>query len=349
LAVVAVAALAAAFIYPQLARETYFGAPEPVFVEVQRGMGTLRIAGALSDAGVIRSPWQFIAVRLLRPRTHLQAGEYRFAAAASVWDVYGRIARGDVYFEVLRIPEGSNMFDIAALVERARLASARDFLAVAQSPRLIRDLAPGAPSLEGYLSPATYHFPRRTSPADICQALTAHFRKVWAEIGSQADVHATVTLASLVEKEAARADERARVAAVYRNRLEKKMPLDCDPTVIYAALLGGRWTGTILRSDLDRDVAYNTYRRPGLPPGPIANPGEAALRAALSPAATRELYFVAKADGSGGHVFSETYEAHQQAVAGYRRATRQADESTRGAAAKRSPAGQRRVRAKAQR
>ena len=153
--------------------------------------------------------------------------------------------------------------------------------------------------------------------------MTQQFRKVWRSLGLQADVHKTVTLASLVEKEAAQPRERPRIAGVYLNRLAHSMKLDCDPTVIYAALVENRWRGTIYRSDLDRRSPYNTYQRPGLPLGPISNPGEASLAAALEPERTGALYFVARPDGSGTHVFSETFDAHQKAVAAYRRGTAQ--------------------------
>jgi len=141
-------------------------------------------------------------------------------------------------------------------------------------------------------------------------------------IGLKGDLHGAVTLASIVEKETAVAEERATVASVYRNRLDKRIALAADPTVVYAALLDGRYRGTIYQSDLQSDSPYNTYKHPGLPPGPIANPGRAALLAALKPADTNYLYFVAMGDGSGRHRFSASYEDHQRNVAAYRRATR---------------------------
>ncbi|MBC8165010.1 MAG: endolytic transglycosylase MltG, partial [Bryobacteraceae bacterium] len=160
---------------------------------------------------------------------------------------------------------------------------------------------------------------KRTSVRQICREMTSQFRKVWTQIGgSKADVNRAVTLASLVEKETAVPSERPAVASVYANRLELGMKLDCDPTVIYAALLEGRYRGTIYRSDLDNPHPYNTYRNPGLPPGPIANPGTESLRAALHPAETKYLFFVAKPDGSGGHSFSENLTSHNAAVRAFR-------------------------------
>ncbi|MBN8729437.1 MAG: endolytic transglycosylase MltG [Acidobacteria bacterium] len=290
-----------------------------VFYELKRGTSTLTMARELAALGVVRTPWHFVSARLLRPRAALQAGEYRFAGAASARTVLDRIARGDVYYVELTIPEGSNLFEIAELVERQGLAPARDFRRAAADPKLIRDLAPDAPSLEGYLFPSTYQVSRHESAASLCRRMTAEFRRVWREVGGQGDPHAAVTLASLVETETAVPEERPLVAGVYHNRLEAGMKLDCDPTVIYAAQLVNAWRGTIYRSDLDRIHPYNTYRSAGLPPGPIANPGKASLEAALRPQPTRAVYFVAKPDGSGGHVFTETLAAHEKAVASYRR------------------------------
>jgi UPF0755 protein len=198
---------------------------------------------------------------------------------------------------------------------------------------MIRDLAPSAPSLEGYLYPSTYQVSRRIQPAELCHRLTNEFRKVWKELGGTGDPHELVTLASLVETETAIASERPRVAGVYKNRLEAGIKLACDPTVIYAALLARRWRGTIYRSDLDRKHPYNTYQFYGLPPGPIANPGKASLEAALHPEDVEAIYFVAKPDGSGRHVFSKTLAAHLRAVASYRRETARQRESAASAVA----------------
>ncbi len=185
---------------------------------------------------------------------------------------------------------------------------------------MIRDLDPRAPSLEGYLFPNTYRLSRHTTPERLCRMMTAKFREAWKSLHTTADVHDTVTLASMVEKEGKLAEERPRIAAVFANRLRLGMKLDCDPTTIYAAMLEKRYSGVIHRSDLDRDHPYNTYRHAGLPPGPIANPGLPSIRAALAPADVDSLYFVARADGSGGHEFSSTIAAHKNAVDRYHRA-----------------------------
>ena len=299
----------------------YRGFPKPVILDFPRGTSTAEMAHELAQSGVIRYPWQFLAVRALRPDARLQAGEYQFSESAPVFKVYARIARGDVFFYELSVPEGSNMFDIAASIDRFDFIKGSDFLRAARDPSLIRDLAPQAPTLEGYLFPSTYRLTRRTTVQQLCQMMTDLFRKHWGELEKAdhpAAVNDIVTLASLVEKETAVPDERPRVAAVFQNRLRLGMALDCDPTTIYASMLEERYRGTIYRSDLDSANRYNTYRHAGLPPGPIANPGVASLQAAIQPAPADYLYFVAKADGSGGHQFSKSMEEHNRAVEQYR-------------------------------
>ncbi len=294
-----------------------------VFVEVPRGAGTLSIGRQLASAGVLRFGWQLALARLANPHAPLQAGEYRFAEPASPIDIFHRLARGDVYYRQLTIPEGSNVFDIAALVDRLGVVSSSRFLAAAENPALIRDLDPTARSLEGYLFPSTYRIGRHATGRELCRMMTTQFRREWRALAPPrgADLHDVVTLASLVEKETANPEERPVVASVFRNRLEKGMLLDCDPTTIYAALLEDRYRGVIHRSDLASHNAYNTYTHAGLPPGPIANPGLDSLKAALDPAKTNYLYFVAKPDG-GGHRFSRTIEEHNRRVREYRRGAR---------------------------
>lgn len=297
----------------------YRGFSKEVFVDIPSGTSTPGIARILRDSGVIRWDWQFLLARIIGSKATLQAGEYRFSEPASVWTVYSRIAQGDIFFYELRVPEGSNQFDIAAAVEALGLMKAQEFLANASQPALVKDLDPAAPSLEGYLFPATYRVTRHTTAQQICREMTDKFRRTWKEIGNpEAKVHSVVTLASLIEKETAMASERPAVASVFTNRLRIGMTLDCDPTTIYAAMLESRYKGKIHRSDLDSTNLYNTYKHAGLPPGPIANPGEASLRAALSPAETDYLYFVAK-PGGGSHQFSSNITDHNLAVQAYRR------------------------------
>jgi len=295
----------------------YQGFPGEVFVDIPRGTSTGGMARLLADAGVVRSRWDFLAARLMRGRV-LQAGEYRFNRRASPLEVCGRIARGDVFYFELVVPEGRNMFDIASEVEQLGVIPAQSFLAAARNPALVHDLDPQAPSLEGYLFPNTYRLSRHITPDRLCQMMTGRFREVWRGLSTTANVHSTVTLASLVEKEGKLPEERPRIAAVFENRLKIGMKLDCDPTTVYAALLAGRYRGTIYRSDLDSDHPYNTYRHAGLPPGPIANPGLASLQAVLDPTRSDELYFVARPDGSGGHQFSSNLADHEAATERYR-------------------------------
>ena len=299
--------------------DVYGDFPEPIFVDIPRGTSSWTIGAQLTKAGVLRNPLLYQLSRLTRPGYGAKAGEYRFAQPASPAQVYARLASGDTFHIDVVVPEGSTMFDIAASVERAGIGTAADFLREARSPELIRDIAPSAASLEGYLFPATYRFPRKATPADVCRAMTEQFRRVRTELALDGDPNTTVTLASMVEREAKLPEERSHIAGVYAARLRRGMKLDCDPTVIYAALLDDRWTGTIRRSDLASANRYNTYTNPGLPPGPIANPGRDALRAAMNPVETADLYFVAETGATGAHIFSKDLASHGKAVSSYRR------------------------------
>ncbi len=297
----------------------YQGFPGEVYVEIPRGTSTQGMADLLAGAGVVRTRWDFLAARVVRGDHVLQAGEYRFTHRATSFEVYDRIAHGDIFYYELVVPEGKNMFDIGAAAEQLGLFPAAQFLTAARNPSLIRELDPQAPTLEGYLFPNTYRLGRHTTPERLCQIMTTKFREVWRGLPTRASVHDTVTLASLVEKEGKLAEERPRIAGVFENRLKIGMKLDCDPTTIYAALLADRYRGTIYRSDLDSESPYNTYRHAGLPPGPIANPGLASIQAVLDPSRSDELYFVARPDGSGGHQFSSNLADHQAATERYRR------------------------------
>jgi UPF0755 protein len=301
-----------------------FGPTTEAFVEVEPGSSTTRIASQLETRGIVRSHYAFDLLRLWKRGT-LRAGEYRFDHPASAIEVYARIARGDVFTRTVTIPEGSNLYDIGARIEQAGLGARADFLAAARQTALVADLDPQAASLEGYLFPDTYHLPRKATPTQICTAMVHRFRREAAEIGLRANFHKVVTMASLVERESAVDTERPLVASVFENRLAAGMPLMTDPAVIYGLELDGRWRGTIYQSDLARDTPYNTYLHKGLPPGPIANPGVRALRAALEPAKTDYLYFVAAgADPQGHSLFSHSLEEQNRNVAGYRSAVKKA-------------------------
>ena len=294
------------------------GPTQQTFVEFKTGSSVRTIATELKSAGVIRSRSAFLLLHLYR-RGSLKAGEYLFDHPDTMSHVYGRIAHGDTYARVLVVPEGYNIFDIAAAVEKAGIDSQQNFLEQARTQKaLIRDLDPDAPSLEGYLFPDTYRVPRKEKSPDLVAAMVKRFHQAAQSIGLTSDVHRMVTMASIVEKETAVPDERPMVAGVFYNRLTQHMALDTDPSVIYAALLADRYTGTIYASDLQYTSPYNTYRHQGLPPGPISNPGKSALQAAMNPAHTDFLYFVS--DNQGHHRFAKTLEEHQRNVAEYRRA-----------------------------
>jgi UPF0755 protein len=302
-----------------------FGPSSETFVEVEPGSSGTRIALELQNAGIIRSRFGFDLLRVWKRGT-LRAGEYRFDHPASAVEVYARIARGDVFTRTVTIPEGSNLFDVAARLEQAGFGSRVGFLAAAaRQTNLVADLDPRATSLEGYLFPDTYHLPRKATAQQICAAMVRQFRAEAGQLGLKQNVHAVVTLASLVERETAVDAERPLVASVLENRLAAGMPLMTDPAVIYGLQLENLWRGTIYQSDLARDTAYNTYLHKGLPPGPIANPGVRALRAAMNPAATDFLYFVAAGANPQGHSrFSRSLEEQSHNVAGYRNAVKKA-------------------------
>jgi UPF0755 protein len=322
-----------------------------VFVLLRPGYSTRRIATELKSAGVIRSSEAFVLWHYFRRHGSLKAGEYLFEKSANIIDIQKRLQRGDVYFHTVVVPEGFTMFDIAHAIEAAGLGSAEEFLKVAQSDTaLVADLSPKAHSLEGFLFPDTYEFTRMMNMQDMVAAMVKQFRQVARQIGliqtpdavlaqagmglinvkvsgsapdpdaSPTDLERTVTMASIVEKETAVAEERPLVASVYYNRLAKKVALDADPSIIYAELLAGTYTGALHHADMQFNSPYNTYRHAGLPPGPIGNPGKSALEAAMHPAQSDYLYFVA--DAQGHHRFARTIEEHNKNVAAYRRAMR---------------------------
>jgi UPF0755 protein len=301
-----------------------FGSSTETIIDIVPGSSTTHIAQQLQNAGVIRSHYAFDVLRLWK-RGILRAGEYRFDNPASAEEVYARIARGDVYTKAVTIPEGSTIFDIATRLEQAGLGARQNFLdaAVSQAP-LVSDIDPHAKSLEGYLFPDTYHLSPKATPDQIAAAMVHRFRAEAEQLGLTQNVHDVVTLASIVERETAVDNERPTVASVFENRLAAGVPLMTDPSIIYGLELEGRWRGTIYQSDLTRPTPYNTYLHKGLPPGPIANPGAKSLHAAMNPAKTDYLYFVAAGANPQGHsVFSRSLEEQNKNVEGYRRAVKQ--------------------------
>jgi len=293
-------------------------------LEIPPGMGAPAIAGLLVDRGVLAHRWPFLP-RYWMGRYHrrLKAGEYLFDRPLRPIDVYRKLVAGDVYLYSAVVPEGSDRFDIAHILSERMAIDPADFLRKTEQTSLIHDLDPKAPTLEGYLFPDTYRFPRGVTADAVIATMVARFRHVMQTrfhdefVPGSESLHYAATLASLVEKETPDPAERPVVAGVFTRRLEKGMLLQCDPTVIYAARLADRPIGTIRVSDLNFDSPFNTYRHAGLPPGPIANPGESSLRAAFHPADGNSLYFVS--NNHGGHVFSRTLAEHQRNVARYRR------------------------------
>jgi peptidoglycan lytic transglycosylase G len=314
---------AAAYSMYARVREPYRGydAAE-AFVEIPPGAGSRAIGDRLVSAGVVRDPWTFrIALYFSRQGRHLKAGEYRFERAMTPADVIAKIARGEVYVVNVTFPEGLTAAEMSRIFESHGLGSAAAFVEAAGKPAPIKDLDPAATDLEGYLFPETYAIPRKTDASKlVAQMVSAFERALTPEIRQAAaarnqSVRELVTLASIVEKETARPEERRLIAAVYANRLRIGMPLQCDPTVIYALTRAGRYDGNLRKADLAFESPYNTYRYAGLPPGPIASPGRASLEAAANPADADYLYFVSRNDGS--HEFARTLSDHNRNVLKY--------------------------------
>jgi UPF0755 protein len=293
------------------------------FVLLRPGSSTRHVAGELKNAGVIHSSYAFLIWHYFHHGRSLKAGEYLFDKPAGLREVHARLARGDVYVHTVVVPEGFTMFDIAQAVQDSGLGSKEDFLKLAKSEtQFISDLDPQARSLEGYLFPDTYDFTRTQSMRDMIGIMVKRFRQEAAVVGLAAgmDVHRIVTMASIVEKETASPEERPLVASVYYNRLDKRIALDADPSVIYAELLDGTYAGALHHADMQVNSPYNTYRHAGLPPGPIANPGKSALEAAMHPAVSDYYYFVS--DGNGHHKFAKSLDEHNRNVAALRRIMR---------------------------
>jgi UPF0755 protein len=315
---------------------------EGVYVVVPRGASRRSIARMLADNGVIRSPIVFEAISRNHPRRTLQAGEYYFDHAQKPSQVFWQIAEGHVVAISVTVPEGLTIFEAADLFDKTGLATRSSFLDAARDPSSIRDLAPGARTLEGFLFPATYQFPRHVPAPEITATMVRRFREIWTRLQPSMDsmgplpVEPVVTLASLVERETPVPDERPLVAGVFTNRLRLKIALQCDPTVAYALEMAGRYAGRLDARDLSIDSPYNTYRHAGLPPGPIASPGERSLRAALEPAKTDYLYFVANTQG--GHFFAKTLAEHNRNVSRYHKLLGRPDPPAKKASGKRPSA-----------
>ncbi len=362
LAVVLAAGGYAAWIWYSIT-QPYQGFPKQgVFVDVPHGASSRYVGYLLKRNGVVRSKLAFEIYARRHPRRALQAGEYFFDQPMTGRDVFWKIADGQIYEQPFTVREGETMFDIARDLQAGKFMPAGDFLFAAGDPSLIRDFAPEAQTLEGFLFPATYELPRHPAASELTAQMVHKFKDEWKRIaapdpnsqtasnaqasgqtsskelssskgqaaskgqissngqaGAANHVHRlqVVTLASLVERETPKPEERPMVASVFDNRLRKGMRLQCDPTVIYGLERLGQYKGMLSGKDLSFDSPYNTYEHSRLPPGPIGNPGEASLRAALHPAETSFLYFVANTQG--GHFFSSTLAEHNKNVVKYRR------------------------------
>jgi UPF0755 protein len=321
-AVLAAAAVAGlAWRRVSLFRDTPYGALEEKVVVIPHGASARAVVRALASAGAVSDEalaWRYVRW-VKRDRRPFRSGEYAFAGPLRPDEVLERVYRGEVKLHRFTVPEGLRADEIAPLVERSGLAGADEFLRVARDPEVARALDLPYPGLEGFLFPDTYAFPRGVTARAIAEAMVRRFREEYAVAdatraeGVAFTMGEAATFASIVEKETGRPDERPRISCVFHNRLRRGMRLQTDPTVMYATLLRtGRWSKNISRADLLSPHPYNTYTTAGLPPGPIANAGGAALRAALAPAACADLYFVSRNDG--GHVFCPDLACHNAAV-----------------------------------
>ncbi|OKY74930.1 MAG: hypothetical protein BM485_10850 [Desulfobulbaceae bacterium DB1] len=309
------------FIYA--AARPHLAGEEPLVVFIPPGSGFSGVKKALVANQVIRDDIRFdLLSRWMGAAGRMQAGEYVFPADLTHRQIIEKLARGDVYYRTLTIPEGSNVNQIADLLARGFDYDRDLVLQRVRDPELIKSFGLAVPTLEGYLFPDTYHISRGQSLDAVISMMVQRFKLVFSEIskhGHAAGVtkdkgmnrHDVVILASIVEKETALAEERPLIAAVFLNRLKVNMKLQADPTVIYGI---NDFNGNLTREDLQTPSPYNTYTLPGLPAGPIANPGKESLAAVLHPADTADLYFVAKNDGSGSHFFSRSLDEHNKAV-----------------------------------
>jgi UPF0755 protein len=300
----------------------YQGYRGSAVIDVPKGATSQQIAGLLARKGAVQSALAFEIWSRWHHGRNLEAGEYHFDHPMTPREVFNQVAEGRIWTVSLTVPEGWTMFDIADAVARAGLASRAAFLQAARNPAPIRQLAPNVPTLEGFLFPATYDVPHRTTAKAIVDMMVRRFRQAWAK-ATQKDpkpknmsLEQVVTLASLVQEETPEEKERPIIAGVFMNRLRLGFPLQCDPTVIYALKLAGHYDGQLQPAELRIRSPYNTYLHYGLPPGPIGNPGIASLEAALAPAHVDYLYFVA--NGKGGHAFSRTLAGQERNVERYR-------------------------------
>jgi UPF0755 protein len=281
----------------------------------------LTISRQLEDKGIIKSSFKFaLLAKLTGSVNQVKAGEYELSPAMLPREVLNKLVNGWVIQHMVTIPEGYNIYQIAETLAKEGLVKKQEFLAKAFDKDIISSLGVEGSSLEGYLFPDTYEFWRDMQAEDVLRKMTGRFKKIYSQKYAEAakgqglSMREVVTLASIIERETGVPGERGLISAVFHNRLRRGMPLQADPTVIYGIR---NFNGNLTRKDLRTPTPYNTYIIKGLPPGPIACPGEAAIKAVLNPVKKRYLYFVSKNDGS--HYFSITLEAHQRAVAIYQK------------------------------
>jgi peptidoglycan lytic transglycosylase G len=320
--------LSASYYIYRLMVTPYKAYAEPkISVEIPRGSSIDWISNTLHEKGILRHPLLLkLVFKWKHTETQSKAGEYVFDQPLSPLQLYEKLMKGEISYTVLTIPEGSNVLDVERIMKDKNIPGAQDFETTLISRELLSELHSIDPSLqspEGFLFPETYFVAKREDVLKILITMVREFKKRYgkeeerraSELGMS--TVQVITLASLIEKETGKSKERPLISGVFHNRLRKSMLLQCDPTVIYGLLLAGEYHGFIKKSDLKYDSPYNTYVFPGLPPGPICNPGQASIRAALFPETTDKLYFVSRNDGS--HYFSSTLEEHNRAVQQYQR------------------------------
>lgn len=295
---------------------TALAPPAPAIIEVKPGSSFARIAGQLEAAGVVSDARRFtLLARWRQVTSQVHAGQYHFAATVTPAEVLDRLVAGDIERFQVTIPEGFNLREIAARLATTGIGSAEEFLALCRDSGFLGELGVAAASLEGYLFPETYTYTAATTPRQLLQVMVAQLHNQLSEellasaAALQMDRHQLLTLASIIQKEAGNDAEMPLISAVFHNRLQRGIPLQADPTVIYGV---DNFDGNLTRTHLNTPTPYNTYQKRGLPPGPIASPGRLALHAAANPVASKMLYFVSRGDGS--HQFSATLEEHNQAV-----------------------------------
>jgi len=291
-----------------------------ILVDIPTGSSFFEVTEILNQSGLIKSRLLFYSLAIMKnARSHIRAGEYEFNTSLTPSALIDKLVHGEIKIHEVTIREDLSLREIAAILDKEKLINKDDFFELASDEDFLESLNIKADSVEGYLFPETYHLDRSMSTRQIMKIMVNQFwKKVTPEMIKRAgelklDIHKLVTFASLIGKESGNDAEKNMISAVFHNRLKKKMRLQSDPTAVYDL---ENFNGKVLRSHLRRNSPYNTYIIKGLPPGPIANPGVASLKAVLYPASVKHLYFVSKKDGS--HYFSTSFDEHIQAINHYK-------------------------------